>query len=71
MPASNEGVPAGIKSRSPITTTRTASLDHVLFLGVAIACTTLTVLMLAHNLFGNSFFEARCSLDSKTTGHFL
>ena len=24
--------------------------------------------MLAHNLFGNSFFEARCSLDGKTTG---
>jgi hypothetical protein len=31
----------------------------------------LAALMLAHNLFGDSFFEARCSLEGKTTGHFL
>jgi hypothetical protein len=29
----------------------------------------LAALTLAHNLFSNRFFEARCSLDGKTTGH--
>jgi hypothetical protein len=34
-------------------------------------CGPLAALMLAHNLFGDSFFEARCSLGAKTAGHFL
>ena len=34
-------------------------------------CRTLSALMLAHNLFCDSFFEARCGLGGKTTGHFL
>ncbi len=34
-------------------------------------CGPLAALMLAHNLFADSFFEARCSLGGKTTGHFL
>jgi hypothetical protein len=31
----------------------------------------LTALLLAHNLFGDSFFEASCRLGGKPTGHFL
>jgi len=34
-------------------------------------CDPLAVLMLAHNLFGDRFLEARCSLGGKTTGQFL
>jgi hypothetical protein len=31
----------------------------------------LTALLLAYNLFGDSFFEASCCLGGKTAGHFL
>ena len=31
----------------------------------------LTALLLAYNLFGDSFFEASGGLGGKTTGHFL
>ncbi len=31
----------------------------------------LTALLLAYNLFGDSFFEASCRLGGKPTGHFL
>jgi hypothetical protein len=31
----------------------------------------LTALLLAYDLFGDSFFEASCRLGGKTTGHFL
>jgi hypothetical protein len=34
-------------------------------------CAPVAALMLAHNLFGDSFFEPRCGLGGKTTGHFL
>jgi hypothetical protein len=34
-------------------------------------CGPLAALLLAYNLFGDSFFEASCRLGGKPTGHFL